>query len=130
MAVDLKSPQQQVFDAVFLASYLLGYRTVDFLPPKDYTMPFVYVGEYFDQDRRTKDLLYGNMQLTLHIYHDYKKRRELTTMMDKLKVECRKLKQTENFYLTFKNITSRTLIDTSTGEPLLHGIIEVEFQFH
>ncbi|MBW8350779.1 DUF3168 domain-containing protein [Bacillus sp. IITD106] len=130
MAVDLKSPQQQVFDAVFLASFLLGYKTFDYLPAKETTYPFVYIGEQTDQDRRTKSLIYGRVQQTIHIYHDYKKRRELTTMMDKLKVECRKLKQTENFYLTFKNITSRTLIDTSTGEPLLHGVIEVEFQFN
>lgn len=130
MATDLKSPQQQVFDAVFLASFLLGYRTFDYLPAKDTAYPFVYIGEQSDQDLRTKSLIYGRVQQSIHIYHDYKKRRELTMMMDKLKVECRKLKQTENFYLTCKNITARTLIDNSTSEPLLHGIIEVEFQFH
>ena len=70
------SPQLQIYNAVFLASMKLGFRTVDYLPPKDYKLPFVYVGEYFDQDRRTKDRLYGDMQLTLHVYHDYQERRE------------------------------------------------------
>ncbi len=130
METDLKSPQQQLYDAVFLASYLLGYRTFNYLPAKDEAYPFVYVGEQFDQDRRTKDLLYGNVQQTIHIYHVIDKRRELTTMMDKLKVECRKLKRTDNFYITFKNATARTLIDNTGGQPLLHGIIEAEFTFH
>jgi len=126
----MKSPQQQVYDAVFLASYLLGYRTVDFLPAPEFGYPFVYVGEQFGQDKRTKTSVYGRVQQTVHVYHSYTKRRELTGMMDALKVEFRKLKQTENFKLSCKNITARTLHDTSTSERLLHGIIEVEFQFH
>lgn len=130
MAVDLKSPQQQVYDAVFLASYLLGYRTFDYLPANEVGYPFVFVGEQFDQDLRTKTNIYGRVQQTIHIYHDYKKRRELTTMMDKLKTGCRKLKRTDNFYLTCKNITARTIPDNTGPTQLLHGIIEVEFQFH
>lgn len=130
MATELKSPQQQLYDAVFLASYNLGYRTFDYLPATQVGYPFVYVGEYTDQDRRTKDMIYGDMQLTLHVYHDYRKRRELTTMMDRLKIECRKLRRTDNFYVTCKRVTARTMIDNSASEPLLHGVVEVEFTFY
>lgn len=130
MATDLKSPQQQLFDAVFAASLGLGYQTFDYLPANKVSYPFVFLGEQSDQDRRNKSIIYGDIQQTIHIYHDYKKRRELTTMMDKLKVECRKLKHTENFNVTCKHITSQTIPDNSTAERLWHGIIEAEFTFN
>lgn len=131
MATELKSPQQQIFDAVFLASLNLGYRTVDYLPASDFGYPFVFIGEQFDQDRRTKTSLFGDVQQTIHVYHDRRHRREITTMINNIKTECRKLKHTENFYLKCKNINSQIRPDNSiTSESLLHGIIEVEFTFH
>ncbi len=130
MATELKAPQQQIYDAVFLASHLLGYKTVNYLPAKGYELPFVFVGEQSDQDLRTKTMIYGRVQQTVHVYHLNSKRSSLTTMMNNLKTEFRKLKRTENFYLTCKNITAQTILDKTDTEPLLHGIIEVEFQFH
>lgn len=130
MAKELKSPQQQIFDAVFLASLRLGYRTYDYLPAKDVGYPFAYIGEQSDQDRRTKTSIYGNVQQTIHIYHLIENRRDLTGMMDALKVELRKLKRTENFYVTCKKITAQTIQDTTTPQALWHGIIEAEFTFN
>lgn len=130
MATELKSPQQQIFDAVFLASLRLGYRTYDYLPAKDVGYPFVYIGEQSDQDRRTKTFICGNVQQTIHIYHLIENRRGLTDMMDALKVELRKIKRTENFYVTYKNISAQTMQDNSTPQPLWHGVIEVEFTFN
>lgn len=130
MTTDLKSPQQQIYDAVFLASHLLGYRTFPFLPAKEEKYPFVYVGEQSDQDKKTKSNIYGNVQQTIHIYHLIENRRDLTGMMDALKVELRKLKRTENFYVTCKKITAQTIQDTTTPQALWHGIIEAEFTFN
>jgi hypothetical protein len=130
MTTELKSPQQQIYDAVFLISNNFGYRTVDYLPADDFGYPFVFVGEQFDSDLRTKTSIYGNVVQTVHVYHSHRKRGELTTMMNNLKTGFRKLKRTENFYIACKSIEGQTLPDNSTSEPLLHGIIEVEFQFH
>src|SRR5690625_4591428 len=129
MEIDLKSPQQQIFDAVFAASLELGYPTYDYLPANEASYPFVFVGEQFDNDIETKGPIYGHVTQTIHVFHNYRKRRELTTMMDKLKVACRKLKRTEHFYITCRSVNAQTLIDNSTSQPLLHGIIEVEFSF-
>lgn len=128
MSNEFKSPQQQIFDTVFLSSLRLGYRTVDYLPSRDFNLPFVFIGEQFDQDLRTKTNLYGSVQQTIHVFHERQNRRDLTTMMNNIKKELRNLKLTENFYLSCKNITSQTLIDADSG--LLHGIIEVEIIFH
>lgn len=130
MTTELMSPQLQIYNAVFITSLNKGYATFDYLPANEVAYPFVYVGEQFDQDLITKTSVYGKVQQTVHLYHTYKKRRELTTMMDALKTDFRRLKRTDNFYITVKNITARTIPDNSTGEPLLHGVIEVEFQFH
>ena len=130
MTTDLKSPQQQIFDAVFAASLELGYPTYDYLPANEASYPFVFVGEQFDNDIETKGPIYGHVTQTIHVFHNYRRRRELTTMMNNLKTACRKLKRTENFYIACKNISTRTLVDETTrSQPLLHGIIEVEFSF-
>jgi hypothetical protein len=128
--MEYKSPQQQIFDAVYSISERLGYATFDYLPPKQQAYPFVYVGEQTDQNARTKSGVYGLVQQTVIIYHDYKKRRELTDMRNELEREFRLLKHTDNFYVSCRNVTGQTLIDNSTGQPLLQGIIEVEFRFN
>jgi len=125
--MERKSPQQQIYDAVFLQAYLLGYRVFDYLPAKSEAYPFVYVGEQSDQDLRTKDTIYGNVQQSIYIFHNREKRRELTTMMDALKTKLRELKKTDNFYVTCQGITAQTRIETN---GLLQGIIEVEYKFH
>lgn len=130
MATDLKSPQAQIYDAVFLVAYNLGYSVFDYLPADKVGYPFVFAGEYFSNDRKTKSIKYGNVVQTVHIYHTHKGRRELTTMIDKIKAECEKLKRTENFYITCKDTSDQVMLDNSTSEALLHGILEVEFQFH
>lgn len=128
--MEYKSPQQQIFDAVYAISERLGYATFDYLPPESQSYPFVFIGGQTDQNARTKSGTYGLVQQTVTIFHDYKKRRELTDMRNKLEHEFRLLKRTENFYVSCRNISGQTLIDTSTGQPLLQGIIEVEFRFN
>lgn len=126
MEAERKSPQQQIYDAVFLIAHNLGYSVFDYLPADDEEYPFVYVGEQFDQDLHTKTSVYGRVQQSVHIYHSHRQRRTLTTMIDNLKREFRKLKHTENFYVTVRGINSQVIPE----EKLLHGFIEMEFQFH
>lgn len=130
MAADRKSPQQQVFDAIFSASLSLGYETFDYLPGSSQGLPFVFLGEQFDQDRKTKQFLYGDVQQTIHIFGDHKKRREVSTMIDKLKVAIRSIKRTDNFYIDVRDITGQINIDQSTSKVILHGIFEVDLTFN
>lgn len=123
-------PQQQLFNAIFSASLKLGYETFDYLPPQKQALPFVFIGEQFDQDKQTKRFLYGDIQQTIHIYHDIKRRGELTEMMLYLKESIRKIKKTNDFSFTCKQVDSQTLTDTTDSIPLLHGIIETDFTFN
>jgi|SRR5699024_2534985 len=124
------SPQFQLYNAVYARSLSLGYDTYDYLPAKDAKLPFVYVGEQFDQDRQTKLSLYGDVQQTIHIYGNKKQRMQVTQMINNLKTELRRMKTTDNFYVNVRGIDSQIMIDDSTSTTLLHGIVEVEFTFN
>ncbi len=125
-----KSPEQEIFDAIYSTCLNLGYRTYDYLPPNETQYPFVYIGEVFQQDRHTKSGLFGDIQVTVHIFNDRKKRKETTTMRDTIKNELYKLKRAGNINVMLKRGTGQILIDNSTSEPLLHGILELEFTYN
>jgi len=124
-----KSPEQEVFDVVYMKCQQLGYDVYDYLPPEQTAYPFVYVGEVFQQDRHTKSGLFGDVQVTVHVYNDYQKRRETTTMRDRIKHELYKVRNAGSINLTLKRGTGQIFIDDSTTEPLLHGVLELEFTF-
>jgi hypothetical protein len=125
-----KSPEQEIFDAIYSTCLNLGYRTYDYLPPNETQYPFVYIGEVFQQDRHTKSGLFGDIQVTVYIFNDRKKRKETTTMRDTIKNELYKLKRAGNINVMLKRGTGQILIDNSTSEPLLHGILELEFTYN
>lgn len=124
------SPQQQIYDKVFEVCQTLGFKTYDYLPADEVGYPFAFVGEQSDIDRANKSTVTGLVMQTVHFYHDYKKRGELTTMINDLRRELRKVKNTKNFYLNVRNINGRILPDNSTARRLNHGIVEVEFLFN
>ena len=130
MATELKSPQQYIYDEVFLTSSNLGYDTYDYLPPGSTSYPFVFVGEQFDQDVTTKSVIYGYVTQTIHVYHSHKNRRELTDMMNQIKASLRRLKSAGPYSLAIRSINAQTMMDDTTANPLLHGTIEVEFRFN
>lgn len=130
MATSLKSPQQFIFDEVFIQSLNLGYKTFDYLPPDSIGYPFVFVGEQFDEDVANKTNVHGFVNQTIHIYHSHKKRRELTDMMNNLKAAFRRMKNAGPYRVTVGSVEGQTIFDNSTPEILLHGIIEVEFRFN
>lgn len=124
-----KSPEQEVFDAIFIESQNLGYRTFDYLPPGNTEYPFVFIGEIFQQDRHTKSGLFGDIQATVHVYNHYRDRRETTTMRDSIKHAMYQKKQAGSINLTLKRGTGQIIIDDSFSQTLLHGILELEFTF-
>lgn len=130
MATVEKSPEQTIFDTIFATCLNLGYRTFGYLPPDKTQFPFVYIGEIFQQDRHTKSGLFGDVQVTVHVYHDYEERKETTTMRDTIKRELYRITRAGDIYIRLKRGTGQIIIEKSTGQPLLHGILELEFTFN
>lgn len=129
MPVIEKSPEQELYDAIFQTCLSLGYRTYDYLPPDGTQYPFVFIGEIFQQDRHTKSGLFGDIQVTVHIYNNYKERRETTTMRDNIKHSLYRLKQAGNIYVRLRGGTGQILIDDTGTAPKLHGILELDFTY-
>lgn len=126
----MNSPQQEIYDAVFKTCLDLGYSTFDYLPPDKTKLPFVFVGEQFDQDRNTKSVIFGDVQQSIHIYGTIRQRSQITQMINAIRYELRKLKKTKHFHVTAKQINGQILPDNTTSQPLLHGLIEVVFTFN
>ena len=128
--VYIYSPQQQIYNEVYKVCLALGYPTFDYLPANDVGYPFVFIGEQFDQDKANKTIATGNVQQTIHLYHDYTRRGDLANMVVAIKSKLRELKHTKNFYISVNSINSRVIPDNTTAQSLLHGVIEVDFKFN
>src|SRR5690625_507550 len=128
--VDKIPPQQQLYNAIYIACLELGYDTFDYLPPSSQSLPFVHIGEQFSQDRFTKFTIFGDVQQTINIYHDKTKRAELVKMVLDLKKELRKIKNTNDFEWTLRELSDQIIDDTTDNIPLKRAIIEVNYTFN
>lgn len=128
MATIEKSPEQAIHDALFAISIQLGYATYNYLPGSEAPYPFVFVGEVFEQSRRTKFNLFGDYQVTVHIYADDPKRDRKTVadMRNSIKKAFYQLKETNGYQIIPKRHNGTIMNDSSTGMPLLHGILELD----
>lgn len=124
-------PQQEIFTKVKLDLETMGYSVYDgVLPPDDTPYPFVYLGDMQQIDDANKSAVFGNVYLTIHVWHNSpKKRGTVSRMLLDIKTACRKIGRTDNFAWSVRNITQRIITDNTTKSPLLHGVLEVEWRF-
>lgn len=123
-----KSPDQAIHDAIFLACMNLGYSVYNYLPGDEAPNPFVFVGEIFEQSRRTKFNVFGDYQVTVHIYANdpQRDRKKVTDMRDNIKKAFYKLKTANGYQIIPKRHNGRIMNDNSTGVTLIHGILELD----
>lgn len=124
-------PQQELFTALLLRLKEKGYDVYDtFLPPEDTPYPFIYLADSQQSDRQTKGAVIGSVYQTIHVWHNNPRQRgTVSQMLLDIKKVCYKLEHTENFAWMIQNVNQRILPDKTTKTPLLHGVLEVEFEF-
>lgn len=124
-------PQQELFTKLLLDIRAKGYDVYDgYLPPENTPYPFVYLADSQLIDDANKSAVFGNVHQTMHVYSNTPRNRgTVSAILLSMKSVCRKIEHTTNFEWHVKNINQRILPDTTTKEPLLHGILEVEFKF-
>ena len=125
-------PQQELYTAILLClKELYGNDVYDgFLPPDNTPYPFVYLGDFRQNDKETKGAILGNVYPTIHVWHNNPHQRgTVSAMMLRIKTELRKIEKTANFSWMIKNVEQRILPDNTTKTPLLHGVLELEFMF-
>lgn len=124
-------PQQELFTELLLKMKENGYDVYDGgLPPDGTPYPFIYLGDSQQTDDANKSAVFGNVYQTIHVWHnDPKQRGKVSSMLLEIKQVCRQIEHTANFAWNVRNLNQRIIPDTTTKEPLLHGIIEAEFKF-
>ncbi|MDD3338433.1 MAG: DUF3168 domain-containing protein [Lachnospiraceae bacterium] len=124
-------PQQELFTKLLLDIKALGYDVYDGgLPPDGTPYPFIYLGDSQQTDDANKSAVFGNVYQTIHVWHNGPKQRgKVSSMLLEIKQVCRRIEHTANFAWNVRNLNQRIIPDTTTKEPLLHGIIEAEFKF-
>lgn len=125
-------PQQELFTELLLRIKAEGYDVYDgFLPPEGTPYPFVYLADSQQTDVANKSAVFGNVYQTIHVWSNTPKNRgTVSEMLLGIKNICRRMRDTDNFTWLLKNVSQRILPDNTTKEPLLHGILEVEFKFY
>lgn len=124
-------PQQELFTELLVQLRKKGYDVYDtFLSPKDTPYPFIFIADNQQVDAPNKTAVFGNVYQTIHVWHNNPKQRGMVSeMLLNIKQVCYSLKHTANFAWNVRNIEQRILSDTTTTQPLLHGILNVEFYF-
>lgn len=124
-------PQQELFTELLLKIRKLGYDVYDgYLPPEGTSYPFVYLADSQQTDAANKTAVFGRVYQTVHVWSNTpKKRGTVSGMLLNVKIACRGISHTKNFAWDVRNMEQQILPDNTTKEPLLHGILEVEFAF-
>lgn len=124
-------PQQELFAELLTKLREWGYDVYDgALPPENTPYPFVYLADSQQIDEANKTAVFGSVYQTIHIWHNEPKQRgTVSTMLLRIKDICRKIEHTKNFAWYVANVNQRIVTDTTTKEPLMHGLLDVEFRF-
>lgn len=125
-------PQQELFTKVKLAvEDVIGKENVydGFLPPEGTPYPFVYLGDAYQVDAANKSAIFGTVSLTVHVWHNTPEARgTVSSLMLKIKEAVMQLNG-GHYAWDYRNGQTRILIDNTTKQPLLHGVVELRFHF-
>lgn len=125
-------PQQEIFTLVkqMLESTFDKSNVYDgFMPDENTPYPFVYLADVFQVDDANKSAIFGKITLTVHVWHNNpQKRGTVSDMMLKVKRNAQKIKG-KYYAWDYRNATQRIIHDNTTSQPLLHGVVELQFYF-
>lgn len=127
----MMEPQQALFTAVrgkLLESYPDSVYDGQ-LPPDETPYPFIYLGEFGQNDRETKSVILGNIPVMIHVWHsDFTKRGTVSEMLAAVKSALRSATCTDYSFMV-RDVTTRIMEDNTTTTPLMHGIVEATVYF-
>lgn len=100
------------------------------LPPEGTPYPFVYLADSNQTDTFTKSGMYGRISQAFHVWHSSpRKRGEVSDMLLRIKRICVRLEKTKNYSWLINGISQQIMTDDTTSQPLLHGVVEIGFNF-
>lgn len=124
-------PQQELFSRLMIDLEARGYAVYDgFLPPEGTSYPFIYLGDFQQEDTVQKNAVTGIVYPTIHVWHNNPRQRgTVSAMLLDIKATCYGIGRTNNFAWMVRNTNQQIITDNTTKAPLLHGVLEVDFLF-
>lgn len=121
------TPSNAIFRSVYAMATTHG-DTYDYLPEANAKYPFIFIGEAFNTDNSNSDL-FGTIAQTIHVYGTRTHRNKLDGVAMGLHDNAVRMRQAINYNVRLTNYSDRVLMDTTTGTPLLHYVLELEFNY-
>ena len=127
----MHDPQQELFSKLKTDLEAKGFAVYDgFLPPEGTPYPFVYLGDSQQIDDENKTAIFGNVYQTIHVWHNNPRQRgTVSQILLEIKLTCRLISYTDCFAWDVRNISQQIFPDNTTNQPLLHGVLDVEWKF-
>lgn len=123
--------QQEYFIALKLGLENKGHEVYDgALPPDGTPYPFIYLGDFGQNDTEYKNAVTGTVLPMVHVFHnDIFQRGTVSAMLLDIKTVMRGIERTTHYSWVIRNVTGRIFSDNTTKTPLLHGVVEAECLF-
>lgn len=126
------SPQQELYDQIYIASEDLGFNTYDHLPmqTENAEYPFVIIGENQLIPLNLKTAIGGQLNQTIHVWGDEDMRFTVADILNQLVQLGYQTIQTEHFRFVGRigRQDSQIMQDTSVPNTVLnHGILTLVF---
>lgn len=124
----MRTPEKAIFDKCFLLCEKVSDKVYWYLPNSETKYPFINLSRTSNTNINNNDLL-GEVTQTINLWGTEKE----LAIIDNLNYRIRDLlhKEREAFEYSIRLIdyNTITMVDTSTGEPLLHTVIEVTYNY-
>ena len=123
--------EQELFIALKLGIEAKGYAVYDgALPPENTPYPFVYLGDFRQNDTGLKNAVTGTVYPMIHVCHNNTRQRgTVSKMLFDIKTVLRMIDRTKNHAWLHRNVNGRIFSDNTTKTPLLHGVVEADCLF-
>lgn len=124
-------PQQELFTAYKLSLEAMGYAVYDGeLPPENTPYPFIYLGDFSQNDKMYKNAVTGTVLPTVHIWHNSTRQRgTVSKMLLDVKRVIYQTQKTKAFSWLPQSVESQISPDNTTKTPLLHGVVTARVIF-
>ena len=103
-------------------------KTFDFLPEAGTQYPFIYIGENSAQEARNRDL-FGAVNQTVHIYAKTSQRATLDEISAYLETMVKSISGKWEYHLQHKTTNKQIIPDNTDVQPLLHVVLDFNFNF-
>lgn len=123
--------QLELFSAVYQTLTDAGLSVFDgSLPPAGTPYPFTYLADCEKQEGSYKAGRGGQIYQTVHIWQaDTNKRGDLLRMMETVLQRCARITKAGKYGLTMVRHSSRIVYDDTTKTPLLHGVLDLTYEY-